>query len=176
MTSSIQTCFDVNDTKGRIDFLQNVTPAALDALSPSDAARWGHMTPQQMVEHLIWALEASNGRIELRCSVHPKLVAKIRGFLFENTPTSREFMNPELKKGSPPLRFTSMLEARQELKKETERFLSEPDNQGARLRAHPVFGDLNHAEWERSHYKHFFHHLLQFGLIEQLERPVELQQ
>ncbi len=30
---------------------------------------------------------------------------------------------------------------------------------------HPLFGRLGGKDWERVHYKHCFHHLLQFGLI-----------
>jgi hypothetical protein len=29
-----------------------------------------------------------------------------------------------------------------------------------------VNGALAHDEWHRAHYKHAYHHLLQFGLIE----------
>ena len=31
---------------------------------------------------------------------------------------------------------------------------------------HPTFGPLAAEEWSRSHFKHVYHHLLQFGLLE----------
>jgi len=30
---------------------------------------------------------------------------------------------------------------------------------------HPVFGELNFAEWVQLHHKHVTHHLKQFGII-----------
>jgi hypothetical protein len=158
--------FDVNDEALRGDFLREKLFTALADLSPSALPRWGGMNPHQMVEHLIWALEISNGLFSVPCKLHPKLVAKIRGFLFDNTPTSHEFMNPELKAGLPPTRFSTLPEAISELRRAADSFMSEPAETRDRPRTHPVFGDINHEEWERAHFKHFYHHLLQFDLLE----------
>lgn len=105
MASRLRLLFNVNDENLRKDFLRTQVAAAVGELSQSSRAQWGNMTPQQMVEHLVWALEISNGLLEVKCDLHPKLVARMKGFLFDNTPTSHEFMNPELKKGLPPNRF-----------------------------------------------------------------------
>ena len=35
------------------------------------------------------------------------------------------------------------------------------------LYTHPIFGPIGYEEWHRTHYKHAYHHLLQFGLIEE---------
>ena len=37
-------------------------------------------------------------------------------------------------------------------------------------RPHNIFGYLNYHEWLWFHYKHFSHHLAQFGLITYIER------
>lgn len=167
MAPSLCLPFDVNDENLRKEFFGVQVISALGELSAASSARWGNMTPQQMVEHLIWALEVANGLVEVKCDVHPKLIGRLKGFLFDDTPTSHDFMNPLLKKGLPPDRFSSISEARQELNEQRELFLRAPEGDRARLRTHPIFGRLNHDEWERSQYKHFFHHLLQFGLLEE---------
>jgi hypothetical protein len=166
MASRLRLLFNVNDENLRKDFLRTQVAAAVGELSQSSRAQWGNMTAQQMVEHLVWALEISSGLLEVKCNLHPKLVARMKGFLFDNTPTSHEFMNPELKKGLPPNRFSTISQACHELRRQIELFIGESESEWAKLRTHPVFGQLNHGEWERTHYKHFYHHLLQFDLIE----------
>ena len=167
MAPPIHLPFDVNDEHLRKHFFRTHATDALGGLSISSRARWGGMIAQQMVEHLVWALEIANGLVEVKCDVHPKLVARLREFLFNNTPTSHDFMNPLLKKGLPPDRFSGIPEARSELRRQVDLFLGEPESEWTKLRTHPVFGQLDHEEWERSQYKHFFHHLLQFSLIEE---------
>jgi hypothetical protein len=66
----------------------------------------------------------------------------------------------------PANRYGSLPEALEAFKSCMARFFAQSDEEMRELRVHPVFGPLNHEEWERSHFKHFFHHLLQFGLIE----------
>ena len=169
MDSAIRVPFTVNDEPLRRDFLQEHMITALERLSPTSRAQWGKMTPQQMVEHLIWALEVSNGLLEAHCNLNAKLVAKIRGFLFDNTPTSHEFMNPMLKQGFPANRFSSIREAIDALRNQVRMFNERPPSEWNQLRTHPIFGPLNQDEWSRSHFKHCYHHLLQFGLIESME-------
>jgi hypothetical protein len=163
----IQVAFAVNDEKLRIDFLRRTVPLALGHLDSARVPSWGHMTPIQMVEHLTWAAEISHGALAVPCTVHPKLLERFRPFLYNDTPTSHEFMNPILKKGMPADRYRSISEAAAVFQSEMERFFGQSADEKKLLRVHPVFGPLNYEDWERSHFKHFFHHLLQFGLIEQ---------
>jgi hypothetical protein len=57
--------FDVDDASLRETFLRTFFFGALDALRPETPALWGHMTAQQMVEHLLWTFEVSTGRVLL---------------------------------------------------------------------------------------------------------------
>jgi len=157
----------VNDERLRSDFLRRIVHLALDQLSPTQAPSWGRMTPLQMVEHLAWAAEVSHGAVSVPCKVPPKLLERFRPFLYDDTPTSREFMNPILKKGIPAVRTKSIPEAAALFHTQMALFLGQSPDEKALLRIHPVFGPLNYEDWERSHFKHFFHHLLQFGLIEE---------
>ena len=51
------------------------------------------------------------------------------------------------------------------LRCELERFLDGPRS-NEQVSTHPIFGPIGYDEWHRTHYKHTYHHLLQFGLIE----------
>src|ERR1700730_7655467 len=63
----IKVVFDVDDAALRDTFLRTFFFGALDTLRPEHAARWGHLTAQQMVEHLVWTFEVSTGRVTLEC-------------------------------------------------------------------------------------------------------------
>lgn len=119
-----------------------------------------------MLEHLIWAFECSTGKLLVRCHTPDSILERVKRFLYDNRPTPREFKNPELGDTPPEFRFANFEIARDRFKDELvhwlEYFREHPDS----VHVHPVFGPLGREEWERSHFKHCYHHLLQFGLIE----------
>jgi hypothetical protein len=84
---------------------------ALDGLRPETPALWGHMTAQQMVEHLTWTFEVSTGRVLLECPYPEDQREKMKPFLHHNRPTPREFMNPALRDGLPALRYPDLKSA-----------------------------------------------------------------
>jgi hypothetical protein len=157
--------FEVNDPSLRKEFLGATVFAALEELSPDQLPRWGRMSPQQMTEHLVWAMEVSNGGLQVECRVPRNLVPRFRAFLFDDRPARHEFMNPLLRQGLPSLRFAGIREALGALRDQSGVFLDQEDGAWGEPRVHPVFGPLNHEEWTRAHFKHFYHHLLQFDLI-----------
>jgi len=158
--------FDVNNQSVRDALIHVSMFQALEALSHSLKPGWGRMTAQQMVEHLLWAVEVSNGTVIVECKVNPRLVERFKTFLYDNTPTSHEFMNPVLKNGLPQLRCRDVTQAVGMLRDQVDAFAAAPADGTGPLRVHPVFGPLGKEEWSRAHFKHFCHHLLQFGLIE----------
>jgi oxepin-CoA hydrolase/3-oxo-5,6-dehydrosuberyl-CoA semialdehyde dehydrogenase len=160
-----KTRFDVNDAGLRDAFLRHEVVSALAGLSEGAVARWGRMTPQQMVEHLVWAVWLSTGRAQAQCATPAADLARLRTFLYHNRPTPHEFMNPALTYGLPPLWHATLAAAKTALGRELNCFLRESSGPET-LHAHPVFGPIGHEEWHRAHYKHTCHHLLQFGLIE----------
>jgi oxepin-CoA hydrolase/3-oxo-5,6-dehydrosuberyl-CoA semialdehyde dehydrogenase len=157
--------FDVNDAELRDSFLRHEVVGALAGLSETSEARWGRMTAQQMVEHLTWAFELSTGQAETPCHVPAAQLPRMKGFLYHNRPTPHEFMNPALASGLPLPRYGSLAEAKLALGRELERFLQE-SSRPAPVYTHPIFGPIGYEEWHRTHFKHTYHHLLQFGLIE----------
>jgi hypothetical protein len=155
--------FDPEDAWARERFLRRGLLDALEALQPDTPAGWGGMTPQQMVEHLAWAFEISTGQAQVPCSTPPEKLERARAFLYSSRAMPREYMNPVLVRGLPPLRHGNLDEARAELRRQAGLFLDRPP--GGELFTHPVFGPLDHEGWHRMHYKHAYHHLLQFGLV-----------
>jgi hypothetical protein len=75
-------------------------------------------------------------------------------------------MNPLLKEGLPPLRFSSLGEAKKALMAEVDRFIIHSRDEPEAVHVHPIFGAIGMEEWSRTHFKHAAHHLAQFGLLE----------
>ncbi|MEO8362382.1 MAG: hypothetical protein ABI672_20310 [Vicinamibacteria bacterium] len=165
--------FDVNDVAGRNALLREVMPRALEALHPDQTPNWGGMGPQQMVEHLLWAFDVSNGLIETPCPTPEERRVQVRPFLSNNRAMPISFENPLLKDGLPSLRFETWSEATAALTDAARTFLRVAESDPSMERTHPLFGPLNAEGWSRLHFKHVVHHFLQFGLIEVEEVPAE---
>ena len=157
--------FDVNDKELRTAFFRRHLWDALAALQEDAAPRWGRMTARQMVEHLCWVFEVSTGQASVECPVPEARRERYKAFLYDNTPMMHEFRNPALAAGLPPLRHAGLAEAKAALRREVERFLDHGRDDPGATHTHPVFGPIGTEEWDRSHFKHAHHHLLQFDLI-----------
>jgi oxepin-CoA hydrolase/3-oxo-5,6-dehydrosuberyl-CoA semialdehyde dehydrogenase len=158
--------FDVNDADLRETFFRRLLFEALVRLRDDARPRWGRMTAQQMIEHLLWAFELSNGEAHVECPIPESQRPRLKPFLHDNRPTPREFMNPVLMTGLPPLRHKSLAEAVASLHTAVARFVRQTASTPDATHMHPVFGPIGMEEWARSHFKHSYHHLLQFGLVE----------
>lgn len=158
--------FDVNDSALRALFFHPLLGEALARLDAGARPRWGAMTAQQMVEHLQWGFEVSTGRVVLECPVPEAKRARMKPFLFDGTPMMHDFRNPALAAGLPALRHSGLPEARAGLATEVRRFLDYERESADAVHTHPVFGPLTVEEWSRAHFKHAYHHLLQFHLID----------
>lgn len=137
----------------------------LDGFFESVKPLWGKMTPQHMVEHLVQAVQMGNGKLKIECFNPAEKLPALKRFLMSERPLPKLFINPLIGPDLVPLKFKSLDEAIDELKNEVndyeQYFLQNPE-------AKPVnatFGELNKAEWDWFHNKHFTHHLSQFGLI-----------
>lgn len=157
--------FDVNDEAIRSDFLRAAIPLAIEPLEESARPAWGRMSARQMVEHLEWSFDLATGAQETDCPVPAEQGARMLPFLHNNNPMSRNYQNPVLAGGLPPLRHPTLAAAKQALDLARRRFLAQPPSALSVKRTHPVFGPLDAGEWERVLYKHVWHHLLQFDLI-----------
>ncbi len=165
MFNSIHVSFSVNNEDIRRSFLQHLASEALSILSPSTKAIWGRMNPQQMVEHLIMLLEISNGNLLVPSEIDAKFFIENRRFLYNDIQTPHNFKVHFLEKGLPPNKYINLEESIIIFRQQLALFNNHVQNHDDQLRIHPIFGPLNHDEWSRCHFKHIYHHLLQFNLI-----------
>jgi hypothetical protein len=132
----------------------------LDRVTPDARARWGTMNASQMLAHLADAVRMALGDL----AVKSKRVPIARTWLFrkaflhvmpfpKNAPTANEL------KTRAPEAF--------ETERENVRALVtrlDPQSGGSRAAEHPIFGPMTPEEWGVLGYKHFDHHLRQFGV------------
>jgi oxepin-CoA hydrolase/3-oxo-5,6-dehydrosuberyl-CoA semialdehyde dehydrogenase len=163
--------FDVNDEKLLKKFFSQLFNECITSLGENTPPLWGKMTPQNMVEHLVWAFECSNGIITAPCRTPGHLLERAKRFLYDNRPTPHEFKNPLLGENPLPFRFPSFTEAKSALHKEIARCVIHFQEQPGAIHVHPIFGPLGAEEWQRAHFKHCYHHLLQFGVIKESGAP-----
>ena len=137
----------------------------LNKLDPQQKPLWGKMTPQHMVEHLILAVQMSNGKLKLECFNPPEKIPTLKRFLMSNRPMPKGFVNPVIGPDNLPLNYSSLDESKKKLEEEIEDyyrlFEENPDVRPVNV----TFGELNKEEWDVFHKKHFTHHLSQFGLL-----------
>jgi hypothetical protein len=157
--------FTPQDHEARDAFLRRSVQAALQNLNEDTTPQWGAMTARQMVEHLIWAFDISTGDIETGCLVPEERRRAIRPFIFSDAQNRRNVAHPSLLGGLPPLRFDDLPSAITALQRSIASFLALRYGDPTIQRVHPMLGAMNLEEWSRIHYKHCYHHLMQFGLI-----------
>lgn len=160
--------FDVNNEKLREGFFNQLFMDCIKPLTEDTMPLWGKMSAQNMVEHLIWAFERSTSAVEMPCLTPVDLLERVKTtFLYENKPMSHDYKHPLLSKDPEPLLYNSLQEAKDALRKELGYFLYHFSAYPSAVHVHAVLGPLNAEEWQRCHFKHCYHHFLQFGLINQ---------
>ena len=137
----------------------------LEKLNTGKKPLWGKMTPQHMVEHLILAVKMGNGKLEVECFNPPEKLPVLKRFLMSDKPMPKLFINPLIGEGLLPLKYSSLEEAKMELKAEIEDYQKYFEENPDSVLVNATFGSLNKAEWDAFHQKHFTHHLSQFGLL-----------
>ncbi len=148
-------------------FLYEEFPLLLRGLKKDTPALWGKMNAQQMIEHLILVVGASNGRLSIEPNADAERLAYRKMRFFEkDVPMPRNFrvsFAPEEPKSE---QFSNIEEAKMELFNQLQRFDDYFNEHEGMSTVHPVFGAFNYDEWVENHARHFRHHLMQFGLIE----------
>jgi len=137
----------------------------LENLSVSSVAKFGKMTPQHMVEHLVFSVMFSNGKMpqKLLVSEEKAMVAKDY-FIVQNNNFKPGYKIPLLGKEPPELVFGSLIKAKENLINELtvfELYFKENPNKSP---VNIIMGALNKQEWIVMHNKHFEHHFRQFGI------------
>lgn len=139
--------------------------ALLNKLDPKQKPLWGKMTPQHMVEHLILAVQMSNGKLKLECLNSPEKIPTLQRFLMSSRPMPKGFVNPAIGPDNLPLNYSSLDEAKNKLEEEVDDYVLFFENNPDANLVNVTFGELNKEEWDVFHKKHFTHHLSQFGLL-----------
>ena len=136
----------------------------LQGLNLNTEAKFGILTPQHMVEHLILTLKMSAGRIPIPEFVPTeKQLAGKQALLFTDIPFPQGIKAPGLPDTLLDLRFPDLEIAKAELLKSWDAYQLLFQENPTKQTPPPRFGLLNFEEWERFHAKHMDHHLSQFG-------------
>jgi len=138
--------------------------AQLSALKPNTTPSWGQMSPQRMVEHLADALYMSMGQGDFTLEVPEERIERMQAWLESDKPMAKDvqvsFATPQT-----PLRNDELETAIDEFTDAFLSFLEHYEENESATALHPFYGQLNYAQWQRLHTKHFAHHFEQFGLI-----------
>ena len=132
----------------------------LDQLRPDAKAQWGTMNAAQMLAHMTDALRMALGDLRVEPKNVPiarfwpvkQLILHVLPFP-KNAPTANEL------KSRAPVGFEEEREALRQLL-----VRMDPASGSTRASAHPIFGAMTLEEWGALGYKHFDHHLRQFGV------------
>jgi len=139
----------------------------LNKLTEDTKAKWGMMSPQHMVEHLIFSFELAIGKKEAKISTPEEHLEKYQDSLFNYKPMPKEFKHPMLKKDKPEdLVYENLQQAKEELVKAWDGFEEFFKENPEAETANAVFGKLDKDHWDLMNRKHFNHHFSQFGLLD----------
>mgnify|MGYP006269554229 CR=1 FL=1 len=132
----------------------------MDALTPGAARQWGKMTPAQAMEHCARGLDLVLGPQPLK----QMFIGKLIGWLVRG-----KFVGPEPFQKNAPTGPTLIVKDDPDFARAVTRakdrlaaFHALGSN-AADGRIHLFFGPLTGEEWGVTQYKHYDHHLRQFG-------------
>jgi len=123
------------------------------------------MTPQHMIEHVLIALQISNGKRTTECFNSKEKLPMFKSHLLSNSPLPKGFVTPYIGEGLLPLRFPNIDEAKSELERKVNDYSYYFEKNPESKLVNVTFGELYKDEWVAIHDKHFAPHLTQFGLI-----------
>lgn len=147
-------------------FLKNEFVFFLNKLKSDEKGKWGKMNAQQMIEHVSGFFKVSTEKIHFPLTTPLEHLPKYKEFLMSEKEFRENTKAPVLPEEPLPLRYSSMQEAIDVLKKSVDDFFEFFKDDPSKTTLHPAFGELNFDEWVQLHHKHVTHHLKQFGLIE----------
>ncbi len=152
----------------QIKFIKNTQFELLKQLQSNTAAKWGLMSAQGMVEHLSILYLFAVEKIQ-RPALHDTETMKERYDIFIKGKQSFSKNIPIKGLEKPlPLKYASIEEAITSLEEMTTAFFAFFEANKDKKTMHPAFGMLNFEDWVQIHFTHTQHHLMQFGLIDEV--------
>ncbi|MEO9572145.1 MAG: hydroxymethylglutaryl-CoA reductase, degradative [Polaribacter sp.] len=147
-----------------IQFLdKNLVRSKLSMLKANAKPLFGKMNGQQMIEHLSFLLQISNGKVDADYYVSDEKSARRKPFLNTDGELQVGFKASMLSEEPNDLKFNSVGEAIKDLFNQIDNF--NLHFKTAKAENHPFFGELDYEYWQKFHVKHFTHHFKQFGLV-----------
>jgi Protein of unknown function (DUF1569) len=139
--------------------------AILNQLTPETPALWGNLKAQSMIEHLVEAVEYTNGKRVATLEVSPEQASNTKQLLVHTDFVISKGAKGHLSDATKTKRYEDLRAAIDQLNKEIDRFELYFKAPG-KTAIHQAFGAMNREEWVTWHGKHFTHHFKQFGLID----------
>ena len=136
----------------------------LNGLQSGTPALWGRMNAQNMIEHLVEAVEYTNGKRVADLRVPRDFALKQKEDLVQSGFVIPNGVTGYLPDATKTKRFSNLENSILELNKELDAFEDFFKNEGITA-THFEFGPMNYQEWITWHGKHFTHHFKQFGLL-----------
>ena len=138
----------------------------LAKLTEQSTAKWGIMTPQHMVEHLIHGLHSAVNKIKLDVHTPEEHLEKYTDSLYNYYPFPKNSKTPVLEDGVlADLEYADLNEAKAKFLEGFDAFeLYYKENPEATAN-NVVFGPLDKDLWDLMNRKHFNHHFEQFSIL-----------
>ncbi len=148
------------------EFTRANVEASISKLTEESKGEWGMMGPQHLAEHLYETFMIALGKRETKIVTPEERLEKYQDSLFNYRQLPRGFKRPGMNPDAPePYQFESLAAAKEAMFNaydEYEQFFK--DNPEATT-THSTFGNLDKELWDLMHRKHFHHHFLQFGVL-----------
>jgi hypothetical protein len=153
-------------TQERLSFLQHQFIPILKASNPTTPPKWGKMSFQHMVEHMVLTFKNANGKMKIdEMKTPPEKIQAFQDFIMSDKEFRENTKSPSFPEDPLPLHFATAEEGINKLEKEINDFVKVFEANPGMTTRNPVFGDLNFELAVNLLYKHSIHHLKQFGLI-----------
>ncbi len=139
-------------------------------LSIDDAPLWGLMSPQHMIEHLIYVFRLSIGEVKQEVVTPKDKLDRYQASLFGERRLPKFFKNPYLRSEEvEDLEFESLSVSKEELLKYCDKYEDFFRNHSSAVTDHVFYGSLDKEKWDLIHFKHLEHHFRQFDLMKKLD-------
>jgi oxepin-CoA hydrolase/3-oxo-5,6-dehydrosuberyl-CoA semialdehyde dehydrogenase len=146
-------------------FFKETLPRALKALMPETKPQWGTMNAEEMIHHLRLGIKMSLENQAGTISTPEEKLPSYKRFLMSDRPFAKNLNRPKF--FDHPAETNDLDRLKEGLVDDLERLLQYFSTHPEHTSVHDSFGVLNATEWTHLHYKHFRHHFIQFGLIDE---------